>query len=245
MNYEPVFLSNSDDLNTRWKLLREFIQRWHNIDLPVVGYNSEIVEEEEKRLGIILPSSFREWISLASELIEKERFDIFRDSYNVTSLKTLSATSLLLQKEGDYYWAVKNENLALEDPPVDGYWLDYRMNPKGFVWFTRNAEHITSFVFEHLAYFLRGKGGGCSVKVTVDDDFLNEMKQSFDTYFLFDHLSIFEKPNMIAIIAPRTFDEGQSLIVEIWKRIARSEIPRCVNERIKGEGSFHGMLLPK
>ena len=245
MNYEPVFLSIPDDLNTRWKLLREFIRSWHNIDLHFDGDNSEVVEEEEKKLGFMLPSSFREWISLASELIEKVRFNIFRDSYKVTSLDTLSATTLLLQSEGNYYWAVKNENLALEDPPVDGYWLDYRMNPERFIWFAKDAEHITSFAMEHLAYFLRGTGGGCSVKVTLDDEFLNEMKHSFDTYSRFDHLSIFEKPNIIAIIAPNIFEGGHSLIVEIWKSVAKSEIPECIYERIKGGGSFHGMLLSK
>jgi len=245
MNYEPVFISIPDDWEPRWKLLREFIRRWHAIDLRGVGVHSEAVDEAEKRLGVVLPPSFREWNSLASELIEKGRFDIFRDAYKVTNLDTLSATTLLLQTEGDYYWAVKNENLALEDPPVDGYWLDYRLNPERFDWFARDAEHITSFVMEHLGYYLQGNGGGCSVNVTVDDDFLNEMKQAFDTHSTFDHLSIFEKPNMIAIIAPNSFNGGYSLIVEIWKTIAKNEIPECIDARLQNGGSFRGMLSPK
>ena len=35
------------------------------------------------------------------------------------------AISLMLQGEADYYWAVSEDNLSLEDPPVDGYLLDY------------------------------------------------------------------------------------------------------------------------
>lgn len=245
MSYEPVFFSVPDDWHTRWKLLREFIRRWHNVKLQDVGYKSDLVQKEEKKLGVVLPPSFREWISLASELLEEGRFNIFRDSYEVANLTDLSAISLLLQSEGDYYWAVKNQNLAFEDPPVEGYWLDYRLTPERFVWFIRDAEHITSFVFGHLAYFLHGEGGGCSVEITIDDDFLYQMKHSFDTFSMFDHLSIFEKPNIIAIIIPDPSDKRHNLLVEIWKTISRKEIPECINDRIRGGGGFHGMLMPK
>jgi hypothetical protein len=243
MNYEPVFLSIPDDCRSRWKLLRQFIRRWYGLELSEAGGWPRPVQAEEETLGIDLPPSFREWMALASELIEKGRFDIFRDSYEVMDLKALAAVSLLLQSEGDYYWAVQKENLAIEDPPVDGYWLDYRLSPERFAWFARDAQHITSFVMGHLAYCLHGAGGGCHVEISGGNDLLAEMKRSFDTHSTFDHLSIFEKPNIIAMIMPGVLDERVNLLVEIWKKVPRSEVPECIWAQTHGGGGFHGMLL--
>ena len=55
------------------------------------------VAEEESKLGLTLPPSFREWIRFADEPMARRTFGILRDRYEVTRLKDHPAISLMLQ----------------------------------------------------------------------------------------------------------------------------------------------------
>ena len=162
-NYEPCFTDVPDDWHGRWTLLREFIRRWYGIPVGNVGEPSALVAEEEAKLGQSLPPSFREWISLCEQLLARDAFDILRDCYEVVRLKDHAAISLLIQGEADVYWAVKEENLNLDDPPVDWYPIDYEAEGDPFIHAGELAPHITSFVLGQLAYYLQGNGGSALV----------------------------------------------------------------------------------
>jgi len=100
-------------------------------------------------------------------------------------------------------------------------------------------------VLDHLIYYLHGVGGGCGLEVDASDDFMNTLRNSFDINLKIDHISIFEKKNMVAFIMPSYIPEKQNLFFEIWKKVPETEIPQCIRERLHGGGSFHGMFVPK
>jgi|GEM_PF-3510960 len=243
-SYQPCFATVPDSWLGRWGLLREFTRRWHGLSLRPPGRYSSRVEREQSKLGIVLPPSFQEWLAFADELLAQDAFEILRDCYEITRIEEQGATSLLLQGEGDVYWAIRDENLTDSDPPVDTYCLDYesgdedRFSLCGTEW-----PHITTFIFGHMAHFLDGKGGGCFVRVEATDDFLNEMHKAFPVNSCFDTIHIFEKQDLIVLILPTEYDpEKYHMLVEVFRPIPMSDIPNCVLVRTNNGGAFHGMF---
>src|SRR5438270_867798 len=82
-----------------------------------VGGRVREVAEVERKLRLTLPPAMREWVAFSRDLIDAGRFEsVPRDVYEVEDLDGLSAVSLLLQGEADFYWAVQKENLQAADP---------------------------------------------------------------------------------------------------------------------------------
>src|SRR5947209_2954196 len=52
----------------RWRLIREFVERWHGLPLGDVGGRAGEVREVEARLGRTLPPSLREWVAFAHDV---------------------------------------------------------------------------------------------------------------------------------------------------------------------------------
>ena len=230
LNYYPCFDRAANSWNERWQVLREFIHRWHQIELKLVGARSALVEQEEAKLNLQLPSSLREWIGFSEELLKQNKFSkILRDNYEVVRLKEHRAISLMLQAEGDYYWAVSEDNLSLEDPPVDGYLLDYDTEKFGF--FMRESDRLTSFVLEHMSDFLRVTGGTFVVDLDLEsrDRLLDEMQASFTVYARWDSLNIFESENILAIVFPNKLEPEQYILkVLLWRSLSTIQRPECL-----------------
>lgn len=245
-DYEPCFHNIPDTWSGRWQLVREFTRRWHGVTLSEVGQHTSVVQSKESELGIKLPPSFREWVAFSTELIAQGSFGILRDCYEVTRLEEHRATSLLLQGEGDVYWAVKDENLGEPDPPIDMYFLDYESETSDrFVHCATEYPHLTSFVLGHMSYFLHGKGGGCLVRVNPSDEFLAEMHAAFPVQSKFDDLLIFEKLNLIVMLFPTGSKTDEChMLVELFRPIPMREIPDCIIAHTTNGGAFHGMLAP-
>jgi hypothetical protein len=205
------------------------------------------MREEETNLGLVLPPSFREWISLASELTEKDQFEnIFRDYYEVIRLEEASAVTLMVIAEGDSYWAVMEENLILPDPPTDSYGIDfeYTGDEERFIFYSRESHHISIFILRYLAWHMEMHSRGWFIDGEVTDDLLTMLKNSFPVWSSLDDIEVFEKANIIAILFRDVWREaGNAIFVKFWQPVAKEEIPECLYERLHKE-SIASMLLP-
>jgi uncharacterized protein (TIGR02996 family) len=252
-DYEPVFRDVPVDWKGRWRLLREFIERWHGIPMPDVGGRVLEVEQTEKELGCRLPLSVREWIAFGSDLMHQQRFDqVLRDWHMVKRLDDLAAISLMLQAEGDFYWAIKEEDLAVADPPVQGYVLDWEHEAEHrFVAYGPSpfAPRLTNFVMGHMSCFLHGVGGGFGADVRAAAELTTltrQLTKAFPSHAQFDDLSVFEATNVIVLLGPSRYGDNEPhLMVEVWKPILRQHLPAFLWECIRGGGSFHGMFDPR
>ncbi len=66
---EPVFRHGiPDGWRDRWRLIREFTERWHRIPMPDVGGRANEIAQAETRLQRELPPSLREWIAFAHDV---------------------------------------------------------------------------------------------------------------------------------------------------------------------------------
>lgn len=156
-NYYPVFNDASLNLSERWLAIRKFIENWHEITIPQVDSKKEI-ENIESELGISLPVSFKEYIKLSEQLLitsidyrngyKSSGYNhVFRDNFKVVRLEQHNAISLMLQAEGDLYWAVKEEDLKYDDPPVQMYIMDYDSGDEKFIYYKQFSNTLTGFYF--------------------------------------------------------------------------------------------------
>jgi hypothetical protein len=244
-DYHPCFASVPDSWQGRWAAVREFTRRWYDLTIRPVGTHSALIDAEESKLGRQLPPSFREWVTFAGDLmaytacaIEKgepvapEALYPLRDVYEVIRLERQGAVSLMLQYEGDVYWAVKEEDLGGDDPPVHSYEVsgdEHNWEQKDFAYQKLEAPTIPGFVLGHMVWFLRHKAGGFCVPLKPSPEFLSEMRRAFPVATVFGHLQIFEAENLfVAITPPDSAFETHLMHVNVWRRIPRAQIPACV-----------------
>jgi len=151
---EPVFRHGiPDGWRERWRLIREFTERWHRIPLGDVGGRQQEIAEAEARLSRTLPPSVREWVAFAHDVLQSSDSSLLRDGFGgLGEVPGHPALSLLEQAEGDLHWAVLNEDLGLADPPVRGYFLDYDRPGREFVLSGQNPlnDSVPAFVFDYL-----------------------------------------------------------------------------------------------
>jgi uncharacterized protein (TIGR02996 family) len=247
-DYEPVLGTVPDDWKGRWRLLREFVERWHGVPMGDVGRHADVIAATEAELGLALPPSFREWIAFASDLMDRKKFDrVLRDCYEVRDLDDLSAVSLMIQGEADYYWAVKKEHLTLPDPPVHGYSLDYEGDADRFIEQGPFAPHVTSFVFRHMLSYCHGKGGGFGARVDADyGPLIRRLTEAFPVQSRFEGLRVFEAENVLVSFGPSPYaeDDQPELQVKVWKPEAGLHAPAFLRDIVSGGGWFHSIFNP-
>src|SRR5688572_6661031 len=174
-HYEPCFGHIPAAASERWTLLREFISRWHNLNLPISRDLERASREHEYTLNRTLPDSIREWIALAKDLIAIDSFDqVMRDDFDLSRISRFSCTTLLRQSEDDVYWIVRDVNLNDPDPPVHYLHRDFDTN----AWTNGgdDSRSLTCFVLSHMAYFL---GTGFVRTRDVDESLVMQMKSAF------------------------------------------------------------------
>lgn len=118
--YDPVFRDGvPDDWRGRWRVVREFVERWRGIGMPDVGGRTDRVREEEARLGLSLPPSLREFVAFAHDVFRPpDGRGVLRDVYTMERIPDHPALSLMIQCEGDVQWAVRLDDLGHDDPAV-------------------------------------------------------------------------------------------------------------------------------
>src|SRR5262245_19966696 len=229
---EPVFRHGiPDGWRERWRLIREFTERWHRVPMPDVGGRQAEIAEEEARLGRTLPPSVREWIAFAHDVSHRPDYPVvFRDVYQMELLSGHPAISLLLQGEGDYHWTVLLADLQRVDPPVHGYHLDYgRETTDDFVPDDRKplTDTVTSFAFEYGLAYLHGTGG-CGIDAANPEELIRELKVSFPVHARWDASELFETDNIRVKIGPSIWGDTVRLEVEMFKPFPRDAIPACL-----------------
>ena len=256
-NYSPIFTSTPQNTIECWKLIRNFIESWYEIDIPQIDYSEEI-KYIESELHIMLPVSFKEYIKLSKQLMSTDithpngyksnnYSHIFRDIYKVERLDEHKAYSLMLQAEGDLYWAVKDEDMNFEDPPVHMYIMDYNSNIEKFNYYKQYSNNLSSFVFMHLSNFIyKTNTGGFGTTISKSDTIIQTISNYFDNSTEFGEIKIYEKENLIALLYPDIYGDEEDeyhFSLEMWKGLNVDSIPNQILELTKHGGNFHGVFI--
>jgi uncharacterized protein (TIGR02996 family) len=86
-DYEPVFRDVPDDWRGRWRLLREFVERWYGIPAGDVGGRRRESRQLERRLRVTVSPAVREWVVFRADIGASWQ-RVFRDLYHVRHLET-------------------------------------------------------------------------------------------------------------------------------------------------------------
>jgi uncharacterized protein (TIGR02996 family) len=243
-----------DGWKERWRLIREFLERWEELPLGDVGGRADEIRETESHLGRTLPASVREWVAFAHDVRRSSTYhDVLRDVYQMRDLDGFPAVSLLLQCEGDYHWAVRHADLALPDPPVCGFHWDFDNRDETFVPERHNPIHptLTAFVLGYVWGYTSGQGGGFGTEVADSASLIRQLETTFPFRSRFGGAEIFETANILVRLYPMRQGRGSSrrarsarLIVEVARPLPREAIPAFLWEHTRNGGSFHGLFIP-
>lgn len=100
-----------DGWRERWRLIREFTERWHQIAMPDVGRHPTAIIEAEVRVGQRLPPSVREWIAFTHDS---------SNSWHKCEVEAIdNGQSVLLDFVREY--GVRIQDFASADPFVCAY----------------------------------------------------------------------------------------------------------------------------
>jgi uncharacterized protein (TIGR02996 family) len=221
-NYEPLFRSIPAGWRERWRLIREFWERWFDVAIAdVCGHPAEIARIEAD-VGWPLPPSVREWVAFHQDL-DNEAFGVLRDCFTLEWLGDPPVLSLLVQAEGDYHWAVREADRFRDDPPVHGYSWDLdtdedEIDENRFIHHRQCAASVSAWVLRRLMGGAR-RLDGFRVHVPDCDRLFQHLAEHFPAPAVFDDLTIFEARNILAYHADGVFT------VELWKQMPPDAVP--------------------
>jgi uncharacterized protein (TIGR02996 family) len=232
-DYQPILGDIPDGWRERWRLLRAWVERWHKIPVGDIGSQRTRIADVEKTVGYSLPPSVQEWIAFVYDVLDAKAYErVFRDAISFEEVEGQSAFSLMIQGEADYHWTVRKEHLRTEDPPVDGYALDYETEESRFIHDRPIAKRVTTWAFQFLIAYLdiSGAGGfGGNLDAPSTARVIEEMKASFPVFAEFDDVRVFEAPNVVADVSPMPYSSDESTVsVHVWRPIALKLLPPCV-----------------
>jgi uncharacterized protein (TIGR02996 family) len=201
-DYEPVFAEIPDDWKGRWRLIREFVERWHGIPMADVGDGSDRVRKVEFDLGYDLSPAVREWVAFASGF-EAEWFEqVMGDFVGFEEVPGHPVLTILIQNPPTHRYAVNKADLSLDDPPVDVYYLgwgnDWRYGE-------RDESRFTTF---SLKYAIASAGSserdnGYILDYVSSEEIIPRLNESFPSQFQLENTLFFEGLNTIIRLNPR------------------------------------------
>jgi uncharacterized protein (TIGR02996 family) len=120
---EPVFRHGiPDGWRDRWRLIREFTERWHRIPMPDVGGRASDIAEAEASIGQTFPPSLREWIAFGVEVRGLSR--TFHTAFGIEPFPfdehPIVCTHAQYSGSSWSGGGVRFVDLSISDPPI--YW---------------------------------------------------------------------------------------------------------------------------
>jgi hypothetical protein len=154
--YQPTLHCLPDDTRGRFKVLREFLSRWHGLDTGTVGRTVPRVREAAARVRKRLPLGVREWIVLLDDLDRIGGWGlVLRDCWSLGQVPDCPAFSLLVQGEDDHHWGPMFRDLDREDPPTCDFLVDYDRDPVRFRRNRQVAPRASTWAVEFILSNLR------------------------------------------------------------------------------------------
>lgn len=184
-DYDPIFRDGvPEEWKGRWRVVREFTERWHGTPMADVGGRLDEIRAAEGRLGVMLPPSVQEYVAYAYDVFPQPDCRIvLRDGYVMERMPDHPAISLLIQGEGDVQWAVQLADLGDHDPLVHTYIWDseydgsdetYPFNPYP----NERSVQVSDWV---LGYVLSYNGAASEFATTLGD--VDRLRQQLEAEF--------------------------------------------------------------
>jgi uncharacterized protein (TIGR02996 family) len=244
--YDPLFRDGfPDDWKGRWRLIREFAERWHFLPLGDVGGRRDEVRAEEGRLGLRLPPSLREFVAYAHDVAPAAGFgDVHRDVYTMRPLDGHPALSVLGDGDGSVRWAVHNDDLRLPDPPVYAYHQAYddatRLVPAGGG--GPEAPTLTDFVLGYVGTYKPARDQFLT-RVRADSGLRSRLEAAFPFRVEGPGGTTYEGAGVLATLGPDRWGPADLLAVCVHRSAGWERVPAFLWEYVRNDSDQAGMFL--
>ena len=230
-DYDPIFRDGvPDGVRERWRLIREFTERWHGVSVPDVGGRRDVVAREEARLGLTLPESVRELIAFTHDVGDEgndngsdwtnlnRSLHESSESFNRDPGNGLSFTGLDITGVG-----VFEDYLSFTDPPI--HYFGQRWSGDSTP--TLAGPTTTAWMFQSLCwmlwhnYSLRGRP-------QQPNTYVNQVAGGLSIHAHFDDAVVFEA-NEILVSIYDVLPEAH-VTVSARRLVPAASLPACLFE---------------
>jgi uncharacterized protein (TIGR02996 family) len=224
----PVFRHGiPDGWRERWRLIREFTERWHRVPMDDVGGRQAEIAETEKKLGRKLPPSACEWIAFMNDVRHADcESPILWGRDELRHVPGYDAVAFSCSPDasgaGWDYVAVRYADLSEVDPPGYFYslWNGNTLLPSNRPIIATVSWYALGVVADYA-----GNGGTFGADVEQPTQLIKDLDATFPPPIRVESYCIYEAENLIVWVWPRSSTEGISIFVAAAKSLERSQIP--------------------
>jgi uncharacterized protein (TIGR02996 family) len=247
----PIFVHGwPDDVPGRWRLIREYVERWRGVVLPDGGGHRAAVVGIEARLGTLSPS-VREWIAFAFDVMHARRIDphnaaqerrVLDDVYRMEELPAQDAISLF--SNATFNWIVRRADLGEADPPAFGRFLD---NNEPAAWHESISKHasVSELVLERAIATTRSPGGEFRGPTYGNlEIFRRRLALYFPIHCRLPERELFEGRNLFVHLVP-TGDNRARIEVKASSQVPLETIPGFLREQSRYATMASGMFAAR
>lgn len=247
---EPLFRGQPfpTDVRDAWRLIREAHERWTGEPMPDVGGHQDKVAEAEKRLGLTLPPSVREYIAFAHDLPQQEDWlAIYRDPYRLEALPGHQAVTILMQAERDLHWAIQHGDFDRDDPPVYTYVADldedgWRIEDRFHFGRQQRAATLTRFLFDYAFRYGGDEAGSLSVGVQDVNLVRSQLRGAFPFCADVGGVEHYETTNLTAVLQVPGHHEPGWVAVSACRSIREDQLPVFIREWCRAGADGSGLF---
>jgi uncharacterized protein (TIGR02996 family) len=250
----------------RWRLIREFTERWHGIDVPDAGGRQHEVRQAEEQLGVEMPPSLREYVAYAHDVgvAKPPAHDSFNSLmlfhcayYQLDHLNSHPAVSLIHNTLSGDCLGVAHEDLNDADPPTyyfsARYANDVEYDPSGVPYFPDLERPVfcdpslSLSIFRNLFIELP-TAGSMEITVASADDLLARLAADFPIHASFEDADVYETDEVLVLVGgPRSWHGGhlaRRVEVIVRRPIRVESVPDYLFGTDDRNTSSTGMLGP-
>jgi hypothetical protein len=222
---------------------------WYDVAPGPIGHRAPEVDDLAELLGRPMPQSIHEWSNWHRHLGDKVFELVMRDDFALAWRPELSAVTLLIQGEQDYYWGVREDQLDVPDSPVDGWLIDHDASDEdNSIWLHRGLEHpsIAGFAFLHALAFIRGAGrvGGIAAPGTELAELEHLLATACSTRTSLGTHVVYEGVDVIARVSTGSGRHGHYFDVTVGSAAAL-DLPAAVRRIAEAASSVSGVFLSR
>jgi len=263
---EPVFRYGiPPGWRERWRLVREFTERWHRTPMCDVGGRHAEITEAETRLGRALPPSVREWLAFSCGAPSLPRV-CHMSNGELGQVPGQPAVPLWLGADPFVpltYVAVLYNDLTVTDPLVRGFNLDHPQEAA----VNRSLDGtvpgtVSEFAIDHSVASVEGNWGGCRLVIDRGEQWRERLRDAFPCRAALGGIEYFEANDLVVRVAPmreedyqpgpllaglpplRFSSEWVTVSIQIAFVVGTERIPAVVRELAQYGALSHGHFQP-
>jgi hypothetical protein len=244
----PVFVHGwPDDVLSRWRLIREYVERWHGLILPDGDGQRAAVLGIEARLGTLSPA-VREWIAFAFDVMHAQRIDphnesnerrVLNEFYRMEHVPWQDWISLF--SNSTMHWVVRREDMQQADPPAFGRFID-NDELDNLLGSTYQTNSVSELVLERAIVSTRTAGGEFRGPTYGNlEIFRRRLAMHFPIHCRLPDWELFEGRNLVVRLEPTGENRARIEVKAAWP-VPLETVPNFLREQARYATMASGMF---